>query len=249
LTDFKQGSAIPKFAFSQRIENLTSMHWKVHRQKVSETFEKLIEISNSGDYYELENIYPEPVKRNPIVERLYNFTNSFGNSPVSFVDFTDTDSTPKPIYKINRFKSNVKQKLITEIKEEEQEKKKVDEGYGKIKTTTSKTGRKRNQVVSFYNKDNIKLEFAPEIVNTEDRTYYLNYPLRSLFEKEDDFFVIQNEMLSIIGTGSTEDEAEKNFFEEFDYVYQRFTSLKDEHLTQNNQFIKTILKQIVKKIE
>jgi len=87
LTDFRKGSAVPKFAYSQRTEYLTGRNWQIYRNDVSEKFDKLLEISNHGDYSQLRVIYPEPVKRNPIVENLYEFVNDFGSAPVSFVDY------------------------------------------------------------------------------------------------------------------------------------------------------------------
>ena len=70
-----------------------------------------------------------------------------------------------------------------------------------------------------------------------------------MFEKEDNYFVIQSEMLGIIGTGLTEDEAENSFAEEFDFVYKRFNTLDSNSLTNHNRLIKDILNQIVEKVE
>ena len=103
--------------------------------------------------------------------------------------------------------------------------------------------------MSYYTKRDISLDFAPDIIITNKRKYYLNYPLRCLFEKEDNYYVIQSEMLGIIGTGDTEDEAEKAFYEEFDFIYQRYYSLEENQLTNNVRMIKTILNQLVKKVE
>jgi predicted RNase H-like HicB family nuclease len=64
-------------------------------------------------------------------------------------------------------------------------------------------------------------------------------------EKEGDYYVIKSEMLGIIGTGLTEDEAEKSFTEEFDYIYKRLNSQEDESLSKRNRSIKDILNQIV----
>ena len=70
LVGFMKGSAVPKFAYTQRAENKTGLFWQVHRNTVNEKFEKLVELSNNGDYGKIIELYPEPVKRNPIVENL-----------------------------------------------------------------------------------------------------------------------------------------------------------------------------------
>ena len=87
------------------------------------------------------------------------------------------------------------------------------------------------------------------MIITDSNKYFFRYPLRCLFEKEDGYYVIQSEMLGIIGTGVTEDEAEHSFAEEFDFVYKRFNSLDYESLTNHNRLIKDIINQIVEKVE
>jgi len=248
LVGFKKGSAVPKFAFTPRSENKTGLHWQVHRNTVNEKFEKLVEISNTGDYSKLVELYPEPAKRNPIVENLYSFANGFGSAPVSFVDYDEVNEKSTPLYKLNRFKPAVKKDLIGEIKEVDDAVAETDEAVGKIKI--SKRGeRTYRKIINTYSGTKFSLEYAPEVIVIGTRKYLLKYPLRCLFAKEDDFYVIQSEMLGIIGTGMTEDEAEESFSEEFDYMYQRLGSLDANALTNHNLLIKNIITQIVEKVE
>ena len=135
LVDYKKGSAIPKFAFTPRIENKVGHKWQIHRNLVNEKFEKLVEISNSGNYDSLKVLYPEPVKRNPIVENLYSFVNDFGTAPVNFVDIDESTERITPIFKIHRFKPASKKELITEINETQNLELETDEAVGKIKIT------------------------------------------------------------------------------------------------------------------
>jgi len=248
LVDFKIGSAVPKFAFSSREENATGQNWQINRKAVSERFEQLIEISDQVDYPKLKILYPEPYKRNLIVQDLYDFANDFGNSPASFVNYDDKQDKIIPVLRINKFKASAKNELITEIKEQEPPIYESGIGVAKIKFTT-RGGKTKKNIVDFYTGKNISLEFAPEVIVTKNRKYILKYPLRCLFEKEEDYIIIQSEMLNIIGTGMTDDEAEKAFSEEFDFVYQRFNSLNDESLTEHNKVVKIYINQIVDKIE
>ena len=39
------------------------------------------------------------------------------------------------------------------------------------------------------------LDYAPEKIVTGAKVYYLRYPLRCLFEKEDDYFIIKKEKI------------------------------------------------------
>ena len=248
LVDYKKGSAIPKFAFTPRIENKVGHKWQIHRNLVNEKFEKLVEISNSGNYDSLKVLYPEPVKRNPIVENLYSFVNDFGTAPVNFVDIDESTERITPIFKIHRFKPASKKELITEINETQNLELETDEAVGKIKITR-KGGKINRKILDYYSNSKFSLEYAPELIIIGQTKYILKFPLRCLFEKEDDYFVIQSEMLGIIGTGMTEDEAEKSFAEEFDFIYKRFNSLDSKSLTNHNRLIKDILNQIVEKVE
>lgn len=247
LVGFSKGSAVPKFAYTQRAENKTGLFWQIHRSKVNETFEKLVEISHSGDYNKMIELYPEPHKRNPIVESLYSFANDFGSAPVRFVDYDEKSDKLTTIFKLNRFKPGIKKELISEIKEISKPESESNEAVAKVKIT-NKNGRIYRRIIDTYSKK-FSLEYAPDTIISGTTKYYLKFPLRCLFEKENDYYVIQSEMLGIIGTGLTEDEAEVSFNEEFDFIFERFNSLDDISLTNHNQLIKSILNQIVEKIE
>ncbi|HCM59793.1 MAG TPA: hypothetical protein DIS74_05385 [Bacteroidales bacterium] len=153
-----------------------------------------------------------------------------------------------PIYKINRFKPAVKKQLISEIKEVAETVSETDEAVGKIKIS-KRDGKITRKIIDIYSGKKFSLEYAPDVIVTETKNYILKYPLRCLFEKEDDYFVIQSEMLGIIGTGLTEDEAEKSFTEEFDFICNRLKTLDDNSLTNHNRLIKNILTQIIDRIE
>ena len=249
LVGFSKASAVPKFAYSQRAENKTGIHWKIHRDKVNERLENLVEISNSGDYSQLKVVYPEPVKRNPIVKSLYSFANSFGSAPAQFVDYDEEDEEVIPLFKVNRFKQGVKDDLLAPPKQEEKEPIESSDAVAKVKIKTRGGKLVSHQMVDYFLNQNHSLDFAPTLIIAGERKYYLKYPLRCLFEKEEDYYVIQSEMLGIIGTGHTDDEAEQSFSEEFDYIYQRLYSLDDINLNNYNILAKSILAQIIEKIE
>ena len=59
--------------------------------------------------------------------------------------------------------------------------------------------------------DEISMSYAPTEIDFNNKRYILNSPLRCLFEKEEDYFIIQSEMLDIIGTGETKEDAELAF--------------------------------------
>jgi hypothetical protein len=247
IVDFKKGSAVPAFAYSQRAENMIGLDCTRHRVFVNERFEKIAEIANSGDYKKLIELYPEPYRRNPIVENVYDFVNDFRTSPVAFVKYNKLNDTVTPIYKLQKFKAAAKKELMVEIKEAASSEQDSEEALAKIKILKTKKGT-RNQVIQTYPKD-YAMEYAPEVIVSESSKYYLTKPLRCMFQPEDNYYVIQCELPDLIGTGETKDEAEASFNEEFDYLYKKLNSLDDQKLSKHNQFIKTVINHYVEKVE
>ncbi|MEQ9099049.1 MAG: hypothetical protein RIF36_28125 [Imperialibacter sp.] len=245
LSGFKTGSAVPQFIFTQRV-NSTISDVGLQRKFVNEKFEKLIGIANEGSYGKLKDIYPDSNRRNNMVNSMYSFVNSFGSAPVSFVEVSDSDEITE-VYKIKKFKSETKKSLIADIKEATEIK---EENYavGKIKLTTSgKTIKKK--IEEIYTKSNTTLSYSPDVIVHNDTSYILNFPLRCSLEKEDDYYLIQSELLDIVGTGETEDDAELNFAEEFSFIYKRYNELEDSKLSGRITQIKSILNYLVKEVE
>ncbi len=246
LSGFRHGSAVPEFVFTPRIQTSIGNIAK-QRKVVNQRFEKLMGLSNKSEYLKISDMYPDAMRRNEIVDKLYDFTNSFGNAPTAIVDI-EKNKTIKPIYKIKRLKPEVKKLLITEIVELEGP---VTEEFGvaKIKLTTNKKGTTKKKIEELYRKSDTTLSYSPDVIVFNDKAYVLNFPLRSSLEKDNDYYVIHNEMLDIIGTGETEDDAEKNFAEEFDFIYKRYNELNDDQLSDKLNRIKVFLNHLVKSVE
>lgn len=248
IVDFKKGSAVPAFAFSQRSEYRVGTDCEHQRTFVNEKFEQIIELADTGHYMKLVEMYPDVQSRNPIVEKVYAFVNDFGNSPVSFVDYNKLNDTVTPIYKLNKFKSATKKDLIAISCDVLSEKPETELAIGKIKLYKKKSGKTKMRIVSVFPKK-YNAEYAPSVIVGESSKYILKYPLRCKFEKVDDFFVIESEMLGLIGTGYSEDEAELAFSEEFDYLFMKLSSLGESEFTKHNRFIKNVLEYYIEKVE
>lgn len=91
----------------------------------------------------------------------------------------------------------------------------------------------------------ITLSYAPEVIVAGKKQYVLRFPLSCLFEKEEDYFVIKNELLDLIGTGETEEEAKKNFNIEFDFLYKRLIDAGDDTLSARLVQVKQLLSNLV----
>lgn len=244
LTDFQKGSAIPSFVLTQRVQPVIS-DYENQRKEVTKKLNTIFEISDKGNYSDLRDLYPEHFKRNEIVEKLYDFTSSFKNSPVTIYEKGSINEESEK-YRPKRFKASTKKSLIVDVKEIKEEKLE-EKAFARIKVT--KKGEKtRNIIEEIISTAQHSLSYSPEVINVNKKQYILNFPLRCLFAKEDDYYVINNEQLDLIGTGETQDEAEQNFNEEFDYLYNRLNSLKDNQLNKRLLRIKSVLNSFVKEV-
>lgn len=241
LIDFTKSSSVPKFAFTNRKTTTVTGDTLKQRKEVNEKFNLILFIANTGDYYQLRDAYPKAKERNEIVEKVYDFTNSFKDSPVKIFGQTQDDS-----YKIHKFKTKVKKNLLVVIKEEPKEKT-AEKAFATVKITS--TGNKeRRKIQKVYKTANNSLSYSPKVMNINGKQYIFNYPLRCLFQEEEDFFVINNEQLGIIGTGMTQTEAEQNFNEEFDFLYTRLNSLSNDKIGKSLLNSKTIINLVVKQV-
>ena len=245
LSGFKIGSAIPEFIYTPRIKAVTSGDVVEQRNFVNKKFDSYLKIANVGNYAEIKKLIPQAATRNIIVEDLYSFATTFGNSPISVVEFKKGKIIP--LYKINKFKAEVKEKLLTKIIETEAVKEEY-EAVAKVKVIKTGNQIKKTTKETFYTKHG-EPSFSTDIINFKNKSYLLAFPLRCKLEKEEDYFVIESEMLNIVGTGKTIEEAEENFSEEFDFVYNNYCNTKDEKLGVRLQKIKTILNSLILKIE
>ena len=73
------------------------------------------------------------------------------------------------------------------------------------------------------------------------KTYELNFSLRCQLEEDNGCISITSEMLDIIGTGKTENEAYQSFCQEFDFIYNRYNDLNDNQLTDRLLNIKKMI--------
>lgn len=95
----------------------------------------------------------------------------------------------------------------------------------------------------------VNYQIEAYIIELGTKKYFLNFPLKCNLEHEDGYYTITCEMLDLIGTGLTEEEAEANFNQEFDFIYTRYHQLKDEQLSNRLLNIKKILQIAVKSVE
>ena len=113
--------------------------------------------------------------------------------------------------------------------------------YAKIVSEEDKKGKQKTAA-------NKGVSYSPASITTNNRKYIFNFPLMSSFQKEDDHYVIKNELLDIYAVGESEQDAENDFKEEFDYLYQTLNSFNENEITERLKTIKTFINFFVKEV-
>lgn len=247
LSAFRAGSAVPEFVFTPRVQEVITGDVQKQRELVNTRFENLISISTLGNFDKINEEYPNPAIRNNIVESFYDFSNSFGKSPVKIVDFS-AENKIVPLYPLNKISSEIKHKLVSPTGESDNTSPIEEIIFARQKRIT-KGDRSRVLTLDQYSpNESISICYAPEIIESENKVYHLNFPIRCNLEHEDDQYFISCEMLDIFSSGATQNEAQENFNIEFDFVYSRYIELDDEELSNKNLNIKKLLIYFVRSI-
>lgn len=251
LTGFKAGSAVPQFSFTHRRQLTLNGDVDNQRELVRQKFDELVEASGKGNFVKVRELYPDAYRRNEVVDGLYNFVNSFGGSPVNVVDVKQKEGKDNiiPLYIIRPFAKEVRDQLVTPLIENKELETIQEVSFKKVVTTYRGDKKVNSKTIEEYSDKQASLSLAPDVIISNAQTYRLFGPLRCLLEKEDDYHVMTCEILDLVGTGSTIEEAEQSFAEEFGYIYNRYNSLPNAELTKRLQSIKTILNALIKQVD
>ncbi len=88
--------------------------------------------------------------------------------------------------------------------------------------------------------------YSFNLISFGDKTYSLKYPIYCELIHEDKAYALENKELGIYSSGKNIEEAQKSFFEEFDYIFTRYNSLPNSQLTDDVIAIKQLLNFFVK---
>lgn len=236
LVDFKKGSAIPVFQYSNDGEENLFTTIEEQREIVNTKLNNIFEISTNDKYEKLIEVYPEPEKRIAIVSELYNFVSNLKGNKAT-ISFNDDKS-----YRIKNFKKETKDYLIPINSNEEDELKEIQ--FAKVEVS-KKNKKYKTKIIEMYDKRFKNIDYAPEYIETENYYYKFKFPLNCKIDKKDQTFTLENDTIGIYSFGRSEDEAEINFNEEFDYIFKRYNEIDDKNLTEDVKFIKLYLNNLI----
>jgi hypothetical protein len=241
LTDFTKSSSVPSFVFTPRIQHTTS-DYREQRNVINSKLTQLLGVADKGDYAKIKDYYPPSNSRNDIIENLYDFTNSFKGSPTTIFSKDNLSLN----FKVKKFKSEVKKNLLTTVVDFIEEK--TEHSAIARVIVTTKGEKSSNKIQEIISEKSHTIAYSPGIINVNDKQYILNFPLHCSFVKEDDFYVIKNELIDITATGVTNEEVQTNFNEEFDFLFTRLNELDNNKLSKRMQDIKIAINLFVKEV-
>lgn len=247
ICGFKEGSAIPQFKYAPDVYYTAGVDVIQQRKIVNESLQEIFAITDSGKYDQLKKLYSDPQARNEIVDKIYNYTNSFGTSPASVVNYKGKGKFV-PLFKHHKLKAEIKKNLQVQILETNPEEVLHETAVGKIKIT-KRQNKTRKKISEVYSQKDTLLSYKVNEIIHEESKYILHTPFMSSIEKEDNFYVINSELLGITGTGEDEAQAKKSFAQEFDYIYKRYNELNDKQCSARILRVKKIINALVVKVE
>ena len=249
---FYKGSAIASF----NLPNPQNQLFPVEKElkKLNSDFEFILKNLAAENYQGIADNYNNPSIKNSVINAVYNFSNAAGSKPFSVVKrIGNENDTFKEVRKIKKMSNTIKKKLyiqetplINKINEN------LIEVVAKAEIYKNNKGKLLPQKLQFYTEENAALSIKIDLIETEKRIYILKgYQNFSLTTPDNTSFLIENDLLDIYAFGTTFKEAEEDFFNQFDYTYQRLTQIEDSnlsnHLLQAKKFILIIVNQVKEK--
>jgi len=241
IFDFKPGSAVPAFRVVPKAQQELIPIITEQKLVVANKFDELMSYANEGTYENYFSTQQLPDVRYEIAEELYGFILSAENSPISIVQPVNGNGVYHEIYKIPKFTKQQSDYLLKpKVRRKHSE---PEQLFGLIQRTG-----KRKKIIDVYESKDTILSIAPLQIVVENRTYDLHTPLLSTVHKEDGNYIVENEMLDLYASGATIDEAEHDFYNEFDASYKLLNNLSDEELSDRLVRAKNMMNAYVKEI-
>ncbi|WP_257670020.1 hypothetical protein [Parapedobacter tibetensis] len=244
ITDFIKSSAVPVFALTPRISP-TIHDVNEQRKELSEKLDGIFQITGSGDFGKIKDMYPDAERRNDMVMKLHAFTNSFGNSPVRVGVYRGQGQFENR-YRVRKLTDKIKKNLLVTVADHVIEEPTKETAIATVQVTKRKDKKPRTTIKKVYTGDTHALSVTFSEISFNAVVYNLNHNLLCSYQIEDGVHIIKYDMFDLVGTGDSEDEARDSFQEEFDHLYDWLNGINESKLSLRLLAIKNILNLTVK---
>ena len=245
ITGFFKGSAVPRFSLTPKVQTVVVGSADKQKTLVSNRVDKLLSLTAKGNYAGIIDIYQAPASRNAVVNSMYSFMNAFGTAPVEFGRYNQSKRSFTTTYKAKRFSSRIKENLLIDVPKILPADKEEFHTVADITITKSANKRVTRKINQAFTTPGLIAAYKPTDIAVNGKRYMISGLLAEFFI-EDGYYVLKCDLLDIVGTGDTEEEAKVSFADEIDYIYTTYLTLPDEKLSSRLLEIKRILPFIIK---
>ena len=242
LTDFQPDGVIPGFSFTKQVQSVVGGDAMEQRKEISKSFENLISMADSGNYEQLNDIFPETATRKKVAKSFFGFVDSLKTPKVAFGNF-DSKKGFKSKFKVRKYTKEIRQQILdTKVEAAPIDTEYV---YGRIKLT-KQNGKERKAIAEIFENEATKLSYVFEKIETPERNFELTSPVYCSLQKSEDAYSLASELLHLSAKGETQEEAVHQFASAFNQQFSKLENTKYGDLTEQERVVKTVLTVLVR---
>ena len=245
FSGFYNGSPVPAFRLNSH-PTLTLFKEDDARQTVILDFSKIMSRVDKGNYQAIADDYNQAIAKNEVIKKVYDFTNSAGDIPVTIVK-REQEKFLK-VYTVRRLKKEVFDKLtVQEIITNQSEKEESIE-VAKIIITKAESGRVSKKIAESYDDVEAITSLKYDKISFLTKTYFFKFPVLFQIYSEGQGTIIENEQLDLYASGKTKTDAKIELYSQFVNSYRRLNELQDDQLNPKLLEVKKYLNSIIKTV-
>lgn len=245
FSGFYNGSAVPAFKLNSH-PSLSLFKDDDAKQVVILDFSKIMSRVDKGNYQAIADDYNQITAKNEVIKKIYDFTNSAGDIPVTIVK-REQEKFLK-VYSVRRLKKEVFDKLTVQETTNNQNEKEESTAVAKVIITKAKSGKVSKKTAEIYDDEEAITSLKYDKISFLTKTYFLKFPVLFQIYSEGQGTIIENEQLDLYASGKTKTEAKIDLYSQFDNSYTRLNELHDDQLNPRLLQVKKYLNSIIKTV-
>lgn len=246
FSGFYNGSPVPAFKLNSH-PSLSLFNEDNARQAVILDFSKIMNMVDKGNYQAIADGYEQVIVKNEVIRKLYDFTNSAGDIPVTIVK-REQEKFLK-VYSVRRLKKEVFDKLTVQEITNNQNEKEESTAVAKMIITKAESGKISRKIAESYDDKEAITSLKFDKISFFSKTYVFKFPILFQIYSEGQGTIIENEQLDLYASGETKTEAKIELYSQFDNSYRRLNELHDDQLNPKLLEVKKYLNSIIKTVK
>lgn len=245
FSGFYNGSAVPAFRLNSH-PNLSLFKEDDVKQTVILDFSKIMSRVDLGNYQAIADDYDQVSAKNEVIKKIYEFTNSAGDIPVTIVK-KEQEKFLK-IYSIRKLKKDIFDKLFVQEINNIHNEKEESTAVAKMIITKAESGKISKKIAESYDDKEAITSLKYDKISFLSKMYFFKFPILFQIYSEGQGTIIENEQLDLYASGKTKTEAKIELYSQFDNSYRRLNELHDDQLNPKLLEVKKYLNSIIKSV-